>query len=144
VAIAGGCTGEADQTWFEELTGFVESDGSVVPDRFREDGEYLESTVNGRRMRRGTFALASVAELRRRRDDVRGEGPTTIGDVVANVQDLHVAPAAAGATFQVASQFNTRSHPRPHPRRGPVPGSCEYRTCRCAAVRLLSAVVFML
>jgi hypothetical protein len=38
------------RVWFETLTGFKESDGAGVVERIREDGPFLESIVNGRRM----------------------------------------------------------------------------------------------
>jgi hypothetical protein len=94
--------------WFEALTGFKESDGAVV-DRFREDGPFLESLVNGRRMRRGEFSVVDLADLRFRRDDgdrLSYLGETTVRELIADVRELHADPAAAGATFQVASQFN--------------------------------------
>lgn len=92
--------------WFERLTGFAESDHQAVTERIREDGAYLVSTVNGRRMRRGDFALVSVEELRQGRDRSGLSGRTAVRDVVADAKALHADPASAGATFQVASQFN--------------------------------------
>jgi hypothetical protein len=95
--------------WFETLTGFKEIDGAGVVDRIREDGPFLESIVNGRRMRRGDFSVVSLTDLRHRRDNgepIEYVGETTVREVIADVRDLHVDPAAAGATFQVASQFN--------------------------------------
>jgi hypothetical protein len=92
--------------WFERLTGFAEQDAAVVHARIREDGPYLESLANGRRMRRGDFSMPSLAQLRRLRDLAGPGGPTTVAEVVADVRELHTDPATAGATFQVASQFN--------------------------------------
>jgi hypothetical protein len=92
--------------WFERLTGFSESDAGGVLARIREDGPYLESAANGRRMRRGEFSMPSLAQLRQWRDRAPRHGATTVAEVVADVRDLHADPAAAGATFQVASQFN--------------------------------------
>ena len=95
--------------WFESLTGFKENDGARVADRIREDGPFLESTVNGRRMQRGDFSVVSLADLRRRRDNgdpIPYVGETTVREVVADARELHADPEVAGATFQVASQFN--------------------------------------
>src|SRR4051794_35415617 len=95
--------------WFASLTGFEETDGAGVVDRIREDGPFLESLVNGRRMRRGDFSVVALAELRRFRDDgdrLGQVGETTVSEVIADVRELHADPATAGATFQVASQFN--------------------------------------
>jgi hypothetical protein len=100
--------------WFESLTGFEETDGVV--NRIREDGPFLESTANGRRMRRGDFSVVSLADLRQRRDTdepVGYVGKTTIREVIADVRELHADPTAAGATFQVASQFNMLEMIRP-------------------------------
>jgi hypothetical protein len=95
--------------WFETLTGFEETDGAGVIARIREDGPFLESIANGRRMRRGDFSVVTLTELRHRRDDgtpITHVGETTISEVIADVRELHADPSAAGATFQVASQFN--------------------------------------
>jgi hypothetical protein len=98
-----------ERVWFESLTGFEETDGAGVVDRFREDGPFLESMVNGRRMRRGDFSVVALADLRHRRDEgdpLAYVGETAVSEVIADVRELHADPAAVGATFQVASQFN--------------------------------------
>ena len=100
--------------WFERLTGFPERGSADVVARIREDGPYLISTSNGRRMRRGEFALVALAELREQRDRTGHHGSTTVREVVADVRELHTEPAAAGATFQVASQFNMLEMVGPH------------------------------
>ncbi|MDQ1304711.1 MAG: hypothetical protein QG671_538 [Actinomycetota bacterium] len=101
--------------WFEQLTGFREGGREQVLARLRENGAFLESTANGRRMRRGDFAVVGLDALRRARDQagpVPGAAPAPAGarvqvrEVVADVRDLHADPASAGAVFQVASQFN--------------------------------------
>jgi hypothetical protein len=92
--------------WFERLTGFNEADGGGVAARIREDGPFLESAVNGRRMRRGDFSVVALGELRRLSGRAGAHGVTTVREVIADVRDLHVDRSAAGATFQVASQFN--------------------------------------
>jgi hypothetical protein len=90
--------------WFEALTGFKEAEGVV--DRIREDGAFLVSSANGRWMRRGDFSVVPLADLRRDRDSHGSGQKTTVTEVVADVRELHIDPASAGATFQVASQFN--------------------------------------
>jgi len=100
--------------WFEHLTGFQESGREQVLARLREDGPFLESTVNGRRMRRGELAVVSLDALRTAREQagpVPAAGPgagraTSVREVVGDVRDLHAEPSSAGAVFQVASQFN--------------------------------------
>jgi hypothetical protein len=52
--------------------------------------------------------------MRRQRDDVEPHGQTTVSDLVADVKALHTDPASAGATFQVASQFNMLEMISPH------------------------------
>jgi hypothetical protein len=90
--------------WFERLTGFDER-GDVVGN-FEVDGEWLTSRANGRRMRAGRFELASVAELRKRRQIYWEGRPFQLDQIVADVQAVTTDATSAGATFQVASQFN--------------------------------------
>lgn len=92
--------------WFEQLTGFREGQRDDVRRRIREEGPYLTSLANGRRMRRGEFSMVSLAELRRLGEPAEVRGVTTVREVVADVRELHADPCVAGATFQVASQFN--------------------------------------
>ena len=91
-------------TWFEQLTGVAEQDGDQVRSQIAVDGEWLVLRANGRRMRHGTLALPSRAELRARSRP--GRGSLRVREVVADVGALHTDPANAGAFFQVASQFN--------------------------------------
>jgi hypothetical protein len=90
----------------ERLTGFDERGSAKVADQFHVDGEWLTSRANGRRMRAGRFELVSLAELRRRREQYWAGRPLAIDQMVADVQSVIAEPASAGATFQVASQFN--------------------------------------
>jgi hypothetical protein len=93
--------------WFEKLTGFREANVDDVPSQFSLDGEWLTSTANSRTMRVGRFEMVSLDELRRRAANLsKGPGSLRLSEHVANAQSLHVDPASAGATFQVASQFN--------------------------------------
>ncbi|MEM8924613.1 MAG: hypothetical protein AAGD35_14010 [Actinomycetota bacterium] len=93
--------------WFETLTGFREDDGLPIAARLRHDGEFLTSTVNGRVMRCGHFEMVDGAELSNRVAAPRHDRPNRVREIVADVRDLHLDPANAGALFQVASQFNT-------------------------------------
>lgn len=93
--------------WFERLTGFAEGPRAGVLAQLVEDGPFIACRANGRRMRRGELGLPSLTELRRARSDASPPGGrTTLDEVVADVRELHAEPASAGATFQVASQFN--------------------------------------
>lgn len=95
--------------WFEDLVGFSEEDVDDVASRFVIEGEYLTSTVNGRRMRYGRFETPTLAELRQTADAsaIAEPGQLTLSEIVGDVRDLHAEPANANAVFQVASQFNT-------------------------------------
>jgi len=95
--------------WFEALTGIREGPDVDVTSLVTVDGEWLTSTVNGRRMRAGQLELPSLAELRHDAAQTPGRvvgRPTRVSEVVADVRQLHVDEANRGALFQVASQFN--------------------------------------
>lgn len=95
--------------WFEALTGIREGPDVDVTSLVTVDGEWLTSTVNGRRMRAGRLELPSLAELRHDAAQTPGRvvgRPTRVSEVVADVRQLHVDEANRGALFQVASQFN--------------------------------------
>ncbi|MEZ6037823.1 MAG: hypothetical protein R3F29_10110 [Planctomycetota bacterium] len=99
--------------WFERLVGVPEG----MPDEVRAalvvDGEFLVSRHNGRRMRHGTLETPSLSELRVRAGAL-APGRLRVRQVLADVQVLHVAPDAPGASFQVASQFNLLEMVGPH------------------------------
>ena len=97
--------------WFRTLTGFDETTGDDVRSRLRLDGDRLVSSVNGRSIGVGVLTTPSLGELR---SVVADTGPGTVREVVADVADLHADPANAGATFQVASQFNLLEMPSPN------------------------------
>ncbi|MBK1856261.1 hypothetical protein JO972_14925 [Verrucomicrobiaceae bacterium 5K15] len=93
-------------TWFEELTGFAETESDAVRANLECSGAEIRSRVNGGRWTCGTLELASLADLRQRACKwVDGSAPR-VRQLVANVQNLHADPQNAGALFQVASQFN--------------------------------------
>lgn len=101
-------------TWFERLVGCAEDS----PDRVREqlvvDGQWLRSRHNGKAWLYGALETPSLGQLRERVGAIdRFAGPTSVREVVANVQHLHRDPANANALFQVASQFNLLEMPSP-------------------------------
>lgn len=93
--------------WFTELTGFAETTASEVRQKLRVEGETLTSTVNGKSYRCGSLETPSLQELRRRVQTIDYQkGTTEIRELIGDVRKLHCLPNAAGALFQVASQFN--------------------------------------
>ncbi len=90
--------------WFKELAGFDESSASAVASQFATDGEMLTSKPNGRIMRHGRFDMPSLADLRTARPTLTGA--LRLGEVVGNVQELHLDGSNRRSVFQVASQFN--------------------------------------
>lgn len=92
-------------TWFEELTGIADETPERVYESLSLDGTMLTSAITGWRADAGTLTTPSLAELRDKGGANQGRA-LTIQEVVANVQRLHMRPENAGATFQVASQFN--------------------------------------
>lgn len=94
-------------TWFEKLTGFAETSADAVRAKVRVDGETLTSLANGKAYTCGRLETPSLGELRGRVEGTRHTpGRLTLREVVADVTALHADTANAGATFQVASQFN--------------------------------------
>ena len=91
-------------TWLSALTGIEDETPQSVAEHLYLDGSHLVSKVNQRRTQTGDLTLPNLATLRL--EAVQGEGPISVSEIVANVQDLHMAEENAGAAFQVASQFN--------------------------------------
>ncbi|MGD1904313.1 MAG: hypothetical protein ACFB9N_18970 [Geitlerinemataceae cyanobacterium] len=93
--------------WFERLTGFRETSPAQVRERLTIAGDKLTSRVNGRSWTYGKLTTPSLSELRRAVGKLDGDrGRLTVREAIADVGELHADPANAGATFQVASQFN--------------------------------------
>src|SRR5690349_4500420 len=93
--------------WFEKLTGFREERPERVRANLSIDGMALRSLVNGKQWQWGQLQIVSLAELRERAATLgNGNAKSSLREVVADVQDLHVDSSNAGALFQVASQFN--------------------------------------
>lgn len=94
-------------TWFETLTGCVEKSPDHVRQHLRFDDRTLLSTRNGQSWRCGELELPSLGQLRELvRSIDTGLEPTTVREVVADVQQLHRDASNQNALFQVASQFN--------------------------------------
>ena len=91
-------------TWFSTLTGIDVETPQNVNEHLYLDGSYLVSNANQQRFLVGDLTLPNLATMRA--ETVQGEGLISVNEIVANVQDLHIDKANAGAAFQVASQFN--------------------------------------
>lgn len=91
-------------SWFRDLTGLATHDRAAVRDNIVPEGHDLRCLTTGRLLHPGQLHMPSLRELRR--DAIPDRGTLKLSEVVADVQDLHLDPAHAGATFQVASQFN--------------------------------------
>ncbi len=89
------------------LTGFTEQTPDQVRSNLRLRGTSLHSKVNERSFECGRLEIASLNELRAQVASVKASpGKLKISSCLGNVQDLHADATNAGATFQVASQFN--------------------------------------
>ena len=91
--------------WFEKLTGFREDGYHPTRERLVVEGNSLVSTVNGRRYGVGELSLPTLGELRNRAV-AQPTGRTSVSNLVGEARALHADPEFAGATIQVASQFN--------------------------------------
>jgi hypothetical protein len=89
--------------WFETLTGLESDRPDVVREGIRLEGTVLECRRSGRRMDAGRLLTPALADLP---PPPLGPARIRVGEVVADVRELHADPANAGAAFQVASQFN--------------------------------------
>lgn len=93
--------------WFEELTGFRESDYAKTKAGLEVVDGKLRSRVNGKAYGVGELELVSLADLRRRAQDaISPPQPSTVTILRGDVRSMHRKPEFAGALFQVASQFN--------------------------------------
>ena len=93
-----------EMTWFSALTGIDVETPQSVSEHLHLDDSYLVSNANHRRFQVGDVSLPNLATLRQ--ETRQGGGQLSVSEIVANVQDLHMAEENAGAGFQVASQFN--------------------------------------
>lgn len=100
------------KSWFEQLVGFRERDAATVYEQLHCEDGLLKSAAKGQSWKHGKLEVLSLGELRSRlkakadENTLRGSSALTAGELVADVQQLHLDPANAGAFFQVASQFN--------------------------------------
>lgn len=95
--------------WFERLTGFSETSADDVRSQLQVHGDRITSIANGRTMVAGQFTTPELSDLRQlsqQSPTPDQSSPTTVKEIVADVQSLHQDPANANAVFQVASQFN--------------------------------------
>ena len=109
-------------TWFTRLTGIHNETPRNVYAALSMDGVWLSSSLNDGRWRAGDLSLPALGELRAGRPEA--EGRLVVRKIVADVQDLHLDPANAGALFQVASQFNLLEMVGPDV--GPEEGISDY------------------
>ena len=113
--------------WFQELVGFEETTAEAVRGKLRVDGDQMTSLVNGREMGCGVLEVLSLGELRQRTAaSVEGLGPNTVRELVSDAGAIHRDPGNAGATFQVASQFNLLENVSPD--FGPEAGVAGYQS----------------
>lgn len=96
--------------WFERITGFRETDHATTQAQLQVDGDWLVCRATGARHRMGRLELVELRTLRARRAATAAaptaRGRSRVRGLVGDVRALHAQPAFAGATFQVASQFN--------------------------------------
>lgn len=92
-------------SWFQRITGFPEGEYTDTQRRLAVEGDELVSLVDGSRAGIGALSLPTLAQLRDGVQPARGTR-STISTLVGDARALHSAPEFAGATFQVASQFN--------------------------------------
>lgn len=93
--------------WFEQLTGFRETEYANTRARLSVEGDRLQSLVNGKSYSIGELELVSLRTLRDRAKSVGGfPGRMKVTAVTGDVRQMHRLPQYAGALFQVASQFN--------------------------------------
>ncbi len=93
-------------SWVERLTGVREGSADEVRASLEVVGTRLRHRHDGRSWECGTLELPSLGALRRRVAGLAPGGRTTLRERVGDSRALHAEPAHAGATFQVASQFN--------------------------------------
>ena len=92
--------------WFTQLFGFEESDPTTTRRQLALEGDTLVSRVNGRRVGVGRFSTPSLAALREATRGIHRGESRLLHRAVDDALALHAQPENAGATFQVASQFN--------------------------------------
>ena len=94
--------------WFERMFGFTESNRESVHSELQVDGTNLRSKKTDAAWVCGKLEIVSLADLRER---MRGLTPNRgntikVSELIGDAKALHADSKAAGAFFQVASQFN--------------------------------------
>jgi hypothetical protein len=93
--------------WFEQLTGFCETDYDDTRAKLVVEGIRLRSLINGKSYGIGELELVPLQALRERVKSAGGlPGRLKVSVVTGDVRQMHQSPENAGALFQVASQFN--------------------------------------
>lgn len=97
--------------WFEQLTGFTERGAAQVRQMLQLKDGTLISRANGRQFQIGRLETPTLAQLTEDANSIlQSSGfnaePSSVQEIVADVQGLHSDAQNAGALFQVASQFN--------------------------------------
>ncbi len=100
-----GTTSRDRADWFERITGFAEGSYEWTQARLRVSVDCLVSTKDGTRHRFGRFEMVSLGELLDM-SPAGVEGTLSVKTVTGDARALHADSRNAGATFQVASQFN--------------------------------------
>lgn len=95
-------------SWFEDLTGFAETDYDTTRAQLRVEGDRLRSLANGHSWQIGQLETPSLAELRERAAPALAatRGQLSVRNMAADAHQMHAQPELAGALVQVASQFN--------------------------------------
>jgi len=92
--------------WFERITGFREGPYAWTQAQLRLEEGQLVSLRDGARHHTGRFEMVSLDELRRTHTPPAQAAPNVVRTIVGDARAMHADAANAGATFQVASQFN--------------------------------------
>jgi hypothetical protein len=93
--------------WFEQLTGFRETDYGDTRAKLKVEGKRLQSLINGKSYGIGELELVPLQTLRERVKSARGPpGRVKVSVVTGDVRKMHQSRENSGALFQVASQFN--------------------------------------
>lgn len=98
-------TGTNGVDWFERIAGFVEGPYHWTQERLHVEDGHLIAQRDGSRHRIGRFEMISLAALREMSSHT-GRSDVQVRPVIGDARALHADAANAGATFQVASQFN--------------------------------------
>lgn len=93
--------------WFQRITGFREAGYDETRAQLSVVDGRLHSRHSDRRCAVGRLSTPTLAQLRREAGPwLRSQARSTVRCVAGDARQLHGEAAHAGATFQVASQFN--------------------------------------